>query len=86
MDIKNKDNLIIGIIEMALAPADVKEELIRHVRNRSAENQACFRLGQMDMRESAALKLLAAAEGTRGKVCATMLAAVQLVEGMQIGR
>lgn len=50
----------------------------------SAERQAVFRLGQMDMKASIAAALRKAAEGTRDQVCATLLAAAQLAEEMEV--
>lgn len=85
MKLENKDKALTAIIDAALAPRWMKEELLRHVRSRSGENQACFRLGQMDMRQSVVELLRKAAEGTHGTVCATLLAAAQLVEEMDVG-
>lgn len=50
----------------------------------SAQRQAVFRLGQMDMKESAAAALQEAAEGTHGEVCTALLGAAQLVEEMEV--
>ena len=46
-------------------------------RNKTAESQAAFRLGQMDMREAAAAMLLDLAGGTQGVVCATLIDAAE---------
>lgn len=52
----------------------------------SAERQAIFRLGQMDMKASIAAALRKAADGTHGNICATLLAAAQLAEEMEVLR
>ena len=48
------------------------------------EQQAIFRLGQMDMREAAAAMLLDLAGGTQGVVCSTLIDAAQRVRQMQL--
>ncbi len=49
-----KENMIVGIILASGAQPETKEELIEYVRSRNDHcMQACFRLGQMDFRESA---------------------------------
>lgn len=50
----------------------------------SAERQAIFRLGQMDMKASIAAALRKASEGTHDQICATLLAAAQLAEEMEV--
>ena len=50
----------------------------------SAERQAVFRLGQMDMQASVAAALRKAAEGTHGEVCTALLGAAQLAEEMEV--
>lgn len=50
----------------------------------SAEKQAIFRLGQMDMRDSMAEMLRDLADGTYGVVCATLLDAAERVRKMEI--
>lgn len=52
----------------------------------SAERQAVFRLGQMDMRASVVAALRKTAEGTHGNICATLLAAAQLAGEMEVLR
>lgn len=47
----------------------------------SAEKQACFRLGQMDVRESVVSMLQEAADHTYGIAHSTLLIAVDLVKG-----
>ena len=46
------------------------------------EQQAAFRLGQMDMRESIADMLTDLADGTQGVVCSTLIDAAQRVRGL----
>ena len=53
-------------------------------RNKTAESQAAFRLGQMDMREAAAQMLLDLADGTQGLVCATLIDAADRVRNLQL--
>lgn len=53
-------------------------------RNKTAESQAAFRLGQMDMREAAAQMLLDLADGTQGLVCATLVDAAARVRNLQL--
>ena len=48
------------------------------------EQQAAFRLGQMDMREAAAQMLLDLADGTQGLVCATLVDAAERVRNLQL--
>lgn len=48
------------------------------------EQQAVFRLGQMDMREAAAQMLLDLADGTQGLVCATLVDAAERVRNLQL--
>ena len=50
----------------------------------SAEKQAIFRLGQMDMRESIAAMLTDLADGTHGEVCATLIDAAERVRKLEI--
>lgn len=50
----------------------------------SAEREACFRLGQMDMRASAAAALMDAAEATSGIAHDTMLVAVDLINSLEV--
>lgn len=50
----------------------------------SAEKQADFHLGQMDMRESIAAMLTDLADGTHGTVCATLIDAAERVRQMEI--
>ena len=47
------------------------------------EKQGCFRLGQMDMRESAAAKLRNAAANVYGITRATLESAADLIEGLE---
>lgn len=54
------------------------------VRNCSAEKQAAFRLGQMDMRMSAADALRKQAEFTKGICRSTMLADADIVESLGV--
>lgn len=48
------------------------------------EQQAAFRLGQMDMRESIADMLTDLADGTQGLVCATLIDAAERVRNLQL--
>ena len=57
---------------------------IRLLGSTSAENQACFRLGQMDMRESIAAKLQDAANSSRGIIRATLKNAAAGVSEMEV--
>ena len=49
----------------------------------SAEKQAIYRLGQMDMRESAAAKLRSAAVNVYGIARATLESAADLIDEME---
>lgn len=49
----------------------------------SSRHQAIFRLGQMDMRESAAAKLRSSAANVRGLVRATLESAADLIDEME---
>lgn len=55
------------------------------LENAAKEKQACFRLGQMDMRESIADMLLALADGTQGVVCSTLIDAAERVRKLETG-
>lgn len=70
--------------EAAAALEYLQQELVNLNKSSSEEKQACFRLGQMDMRESAAAALRKASEGTHGQICATLLATAQLAEEMEV--
>ena len=48
------------------------------------QQQAAFRLGQMDMREAAAQMLLDLSDGTQGVVCATLIDAAQRVRDLKL--
>lgn len=48
------------------------------------EKQAIFRLGQMDMRQAAVDALLAAADGTHGVVCSTLIDAAERVRKLEV--
>lgn len=50
----------------------------------SAERQAIFRLGQMDMRESIVAMLTDLADGTHGAICSTLVDAAERVRQMEI--
>lgn len=50
----------------------------------SAEKQAIYRLGQMDMQASIADMLTDLADGTQGEVCATLIDAAQRVRDLQV--
>ena len=50
----------------------------------SAEKQAVFRLGQMDMRENIAAMLTDLADGTHGEVCSTLIDAAERVRQLEI--
>lgn len=50
----------------------------------SAEKQAIFRLGQLDMQQSIADMLQAMADGTRGTVCSTLTDAAEQVRKMEV--
>lgn len=49
-----------------------------------ADRQACFRLGQLDMRESAVAMLRQAADQLEGLSRAMLIAAADMVEKMQV--
>lgn len=49
-----------------------------------ADRQACFRLGQLDMRESAVAMLRQAADQLKGLSRAMLIAAADMVEKMQV--
>lgn len=56
MHTETKEDRIIFCIKNSYLPADVKQELTDYVRSHNdAAIRAAFRLGQMDMRESAAV-------------------------------
>lgn len=61
--------------------ADQLEDLQKRAALSSAEKQAVFRLGQLDMQQSIAAMLTAAADNTRGVVRASLKAAVDLING-----
>ena len=50
----------------------------------SAEKQAIFRLGQMDMQKAAVDMLLDQANGTHGVVCATLIDAAEWVRQLEV--
>ena len=79
-----KENMIVGIIMASHAESGTKTELIDYVRSRSAEKQACFRLGQMDMRASAADALRKQAEFTKGICHSTMLTDADIIESLEV--
>lgn len=70
---------------MKLAAAAI-ENLNRQVvtGGTTAQNQAIFRLGQMDMKESIVAMLQEPAEFTSGITRAALLAAVDLIKGMEV--
>ena len=79
-----KENMIVGIILASSAEPETKEELIEYVRSRDDHSmQACFRLGQMDGRDSIAQMLMGSSlyncESTRG----TVEAAVAMINKME---
>ena len=49
-----------------------------------ADRQACFRLGQLDMRESAVAMLRQSADQLNGISRAMLIAAADIVEKMQV--
>lgn len=51
---------------------------------KTAERQAIYRLGQMDMREAAAQMLLDLSDGTQGVVCSTLIDAAQRVRDLKL--
>lgn len=53
-------------------------------RNGAAEKQACFRLGQMDMRESVVACLREESRACGGAVRATLIASADYVEKMEV--
>ena len=77
------------VVRMALTeePRAALERLVKFgsklLKVDSAEKQACFRLGQMDMRESVAAKLQDAAGNVRGIARATLENAVAMVNEME---
>lgn len=66
--------------------ADQLEDMQKQVVRVAAEKQACFRLGQLDMRESIAamLRNTAAVLPDNSVVGATLLAAANLVKDMEV--
>lgn len=70
---------------MKLAAATI-EDLNRQVvtGGTTAQNQAIFRLGQMDMKESIVAMLQDAAEFTSGITRAALLASADLIKGMEV--
>jgi hypothetical protein len=70
---------------MKLAAATI-EDLNRQVvtGGTTAQNQAIFRLGQMDMKESSVAMLQDAAEFTSGITRAALLASADLIKGMEV--
>ena len=50
----------------------------------SAEKQAIYRLGQMDMQASIADMLTDLADGTQGDVCTTLIDAAQRVRDLEV--
>lgn len=59
-------------------------DILRPAENTSAEVRALLRPGQMDMKESVLAMLREAAEGTSSVTKATLLAAADLVQGMEV--
>lgn len=70
---------------MKLAAATI-EDLNRQVitGGTTAQNQAIFRLGQMDMKESIVAMLQEPAEFTSGITRAALLAAVDLIKDLEV--
>jgi len=86
IDLENavKMTMIAGMIEMSGAEPETKDQLIGYVTSHDdAAMEAAFRLGQMDMRESAAAALTDAAAPTKGVVHGTMMAAVEIVNNLK---
>ena len=81
---KVKENMVVGIIMASHAETATKTELIDYIRSRRAEKQAAFRLGQMDMRMSAADALRKQAEFTKGICHSTMLTDADIIESLGV--
>lgn len=64
--------------------ADLLEDMQKQVVQASAEKQACFRLGQLDMRESIVTMLQHAADGTSGLTRAALRIAVDMIKGVEV--
>jgi len=83
MDNKTKENVIVGIIMTSMVSNETKTELIDYVRSSSSEKRACFRLGQMDFRESAVMKLQECATHIKGIARKAMLSCADLIGEME---
>ena len=58
-------------------------QAVKKIEALEHEKEACFRLGQMDMRESAAAKLRNAAANVYGIARATLESAADLIDNME---
>ena len=64
--------------------ANQLENMQKQVASASAEKQAVFRLGQLDMRESIAVMLQAAADDTYGMTGLVLLIAADMVRALEV--
>ena len=79
-----KENMIAGIILASGARPETKEELIEYVRSRNDHcMQACFRLGQMDCRDSIVQMLQGSSLYNSGITCGAIEAALVLIKKME---
>lgn len=76
---------MIPLLSDYLMQSPVAEPFEKLLGMARAQQQAIFRLGQMDMRESIADMLLALADGTQGVVCSTLIDAAERVRKLETG-
>lgn len=69
------------MVQAAGALESLQNQITQMMREASAEKQACFRLGQMDVRESVVFMLWKAADNTYGIAHETLMVAADLVKG-----
>ena len=79
------ENMGCQVMLQAADALELVSGLVAEHRNpNTPEKQAIFRLGQMDMRESAAAALRKAADGTHGITCSSLLAAADLILELEV--
>ena len=76
------DPFLANIIGRAIGCVEEQETIVPELS--SAERQAIFRLGQMDMRESVAAMIRDMAQGTRGIVKSTLLTTADVTAEMEV--
>lgn len=80
---ETKEETVLFCINSSYLPDDVKQELINYVKSHNdASIRAAFRLGQMDMRESAAAAIIDTASEWDGRCRVYTMAA--MVEHLEV--